>query len=168
MQIANQVRWRSALCVILGLSIGGLGAAVSSAEMKPQGPKATKQANATATSGAHTRNASLKKKRPARKSGRTRGQQAPTADRISEIQRALAKDGSYAGEPSGKWDSATVEATKRFQAGHGLNPNGKLDALTLHKLGLGSATAGIAAPYTPAASSEARSETSPQANTPRQ
>jgi hypothetical protein len=44
---------------------------------------------------------------------------------------------------------------KKFQAGHGLNPSGKLDALTLQKLGLGSQTAGVAAPMPPVTSSSA-------------
>jgi hypothetical protein len=48
--------------------------------------------------------------------------------------------------PSGKWDDNTVESMRKFQAAHGLNPSGKLDALTLRQLGLGSATAGLAAP----------------------
>jgi peptidoglycan hydrolase-like protein with peptidoglycan-binding domain len=73
----------------------------------------------------------------------------PTADRITEIQQALSKSGSYTGTPSGVWDDTTVEAMKKFQAGHDLNPTGKLDALTLEKLGLGSDTAGVAPP-TPA------------------
>jgi peptidoglycan hydrolase-like protein with peptidoglycan-binding domain len=38
---------------------------------------------------------------------------------------------------------------RRFQASHGLNVNGKLDAPTLQRLGLGSQTAGIAAPTPP-------------------
>ena len=46
-----------------------------------------------------------------------------------------------------------MEAMKKFQAGHGLNPSGKLDALTLQKLGLGSQTAGVAAPMPPVTSS---------------
>lgn len=77
---------------------------------------------------------------------RDHGQKAPTADRISEIQQALSKDGSYAGTPSGQWDDATVAAMKKFQAAHDLNPSGRLDALTLQKLGLGSDTAGVAPP----------------------
>jgi peptidoglycan hydrolase-like protein with peptidoglycan-binding domain len=84
---------------------------------------------------------------------RERGQKAPAPERISEIQQALAKDGSFNGSPSGKWDDSTVEAMKKFQAGHGLNPSGKLDAPTLNKLGLGSQTAGVAAPMPPIASS---------------
>jgi len=84
---------------------------------------------------------------------REKGQKAPAPERISEIQQALAKDGSFNGSPSGKWDDSTVEAMKKFQAGHGLNPSGKLDAPTLNKLGLGSQTAGVAAPMPPIASS---------------
>ena len=77
------------------------------------------------------------------------GQKAPTADRVIEIQAALSKDGSFQGAPSGKWDDATATAMRRFQASHGLNPSGKLDAPTLQRLGLGSQTAGVAAPTPP-------------------
>ena len=84
---------------------------------------------------------------------REKGQKAPAPERISEIQQALAKDGSFSGTPSGKWDDSTVEAMKKFQVGHGLNPSVKLDAATLQKLGLGSQTAGVAAPMPPVATS---------------
>jgi peptidoglycan hydrolase-like protein with peptidoglycan-binding domain len=62
----------------------------------------------------------------------------------------LAKKGAYEGAPSGKWDDSTTDAMRKFQASHGLNPSGKLDAPTLQKLGLGSETAGVAAPTPPA------------------
>src|SRR6202171_6026073 len=101
------------------------------------------------------------KKSSRRSNRRERGQKTPAPERISEIQQALAKDGSFSGTASGKWDDSTVEAMKKFQAGHGLNPSGKLDALTLQKLGLGSQTAGVAAPMRPVA-------TSTSANTPAQ
>lgn len=94
-----------------------------------------------------------------------RGQKAPTADRISEIQSALARDGSFDGTPNGKWDDATVEAMKKFQDSHGLNPTGKLDAKTLQKLGLGSQTAGIAPPTPPVSSTSLA--TSPAGVVPR-
>jgi peptidoglycan hydrolase-like protein with peptidoglycan-binding domain len=84
-----------------------------------------------------------------RRSRRQPGQKAPTSDRVSEIQAALAKDGSFSGMPNGKWDDETIQAMRRFQAAHGLNPSGKLDALSLQKLGLGSQTAGVAAPTPP-------------------
>lgn len=88
---------------------------------------------------------------------RERGQGAPTPERISEIQQALAKDGSFANKPNGKWDGSTVEAMRKFQESHGLTPTGKLDALTLQKLGLGSKTAGVAAPIPTASSSPSSS-----------
>jgi peptidoglycan hydrolase-like protein with peptidoglycan-binding domain len=93
------------------------------------------------------------KKSSKHSSRRERGQKAPAPERISEIQQALAKDGSFRGTSNGKWDDSTVEAMKKFQAGHGLNPSGKLDAQTLQKLGLGSQTAGVAAPMPPVATS---------------
>src|SRR5258708_9573612 len=84
---------------------------------------------------------------------RERGQKAPTPDRISEIQQALAKYGSFTGTPNGKWDAPSIEATRKFQEAHGLNPTGKLDAKTLQQLGLGSQTAGVAPPMPPISSS---------------
>jgi len=99
-------------------------------------------------------------------SRRERGQKVPAPERISEIQQALAKDGSFAGTASGKWDDSTVEAMKKFQAGHGLNPSGKLDALTLQKLGLGSQTAGVAAPIPPIATTSIGAKAAESAQRP--
>ena len=106
---------------------------------------------------AQTSSTSTKKKKASSKSkkkGKVKGQAAPTPDRIKEIQTALQKDGSYEGTPTGKWDAATMDAMKKYQDKKGLNPTGKIDAVTLNKLGLGSGTAGKAAPV-PAASTSA-------------
>lgn len=73
-------------------------------------------------------------------------QMAPTPDRIIEIQSALAREGCYQGDPTGKWDGATVAAMQKFQGDHGLDATGKIDALSLQKLGLGSEIAGVSAP----------------------
>lgn len=72
----------------------------------------------------------------------------PSHDRTEEIQAALARGGYYTGEPNGKWDSRMSEALERFQAAKGLTPTGKLDALSLEKMGLGSDVAGVSAPRT--------------------
>ena len=122
---------------------------VSAAKPVPAKPKsaASKAPGSTTSGKAHVKKTSKHSKR------RERGQKTPTPDRITEIQQALAKDGSFAGTPNGKWNDSTVEAMKKFQAGHGLNPSGKLDALTLQKLGLGSQSAGVAAPMPPVTSS---------------
>jgi hypothetical protein len=93
-----------------------------------------------------------KKKRSSKRKSRVKGQSVPTPDRIKEIQTALQKDGSYEGQPTGKWDAATTDAMKKFQDKIGVSPTGKIDAVSLNKLGLGSETAGKGAPV-PAASS---------------
>ena len=111
----------------------------------PHAQSSTARKSPTARSNARGKKSSRRYRR------RERGQKAPAPDRISEIQQALAKDGSYTGAPNGKWDDSTVEAMKKFQESHGLNPTGKLDAKTLQQLGLGSTTAGVAPPL-PAAS----------------
>jgi peptidoglycan hydrolase-like protein with peptidoglycan-binding domain len=107
-------------------------------------------------------NSSHRSKSSKKSSRRERGQKAPTPDRISEIQQALAKDSSFTGKPNGKWDASTIEATRKFQETHGLNPTGKLDAKTLQQLGLGSETAGIAPPTPPVSSSSLRKTTPSQ------
>jgi hypothetical protein len=80
------------------------------------------------------------------RSKREAKQMAPTPDRIREIQSALSMGGYYSAQPTGKWDIDTVAAMQRFQQTHGLSGSGKLDALTLQKLGLGSQIAGVSAP----------------------
>ncbi len=110
-------------------------------------PVSARTGQASRTS-AKSKTAQTTKKRSGkhRRARRLRGQKAPTLDRIKEIQAALAREGLYTGTPTGKWDAASVEAMKRFQAAHGLTATGKMDALSLQKLGLGSEVAGRAAP----------------------
>ena len=103
------------------------------------------QASATTTK---KKKSSSKSKRKAK----VKGQTVPTPDRIRDIQAALQKDGSYEGELTGKWDAATMDAMKKYQDKNGISPTGKIDAVSLNKLGLGSNTAGKGAPV-PAASS---------------
>jgi len=136
---------RKAIHLALALLItAGLGVCATSAHAEA----ASSNRRTASTFRGKTRRA-----KSSRRSGRReRGQKAPTPDRISEIQQALAKDGSFAGTPNGKWDDATVEAMKKFQEAHGLNPTGKLDAKTLQRLGLGSQTAGAAPPLPPISS----------------
>jgi peptidoglycan hydrolase-like protein with peptidoglycan-binding domain len=126
------------------LIVAGLGVCVGSAQAETSTAK--RKTSTTSGSKAHRAKSSRRTGR------RERGQKAPTADRITEIQQALAKDGSFAGAPNGKWDAATLEAMKKFQEAHGLNPSGKLDAKTLQQLGLGSHTAGVAPPLPPVSS----------------
>jgi peptidoglycan hydrolase-like protein with peptidoglycan-binding domain len=140
------------LLVAAGMGVGGAAAGQGTAT----------SSKSPAKPGARTRHAKSTKKTTRRE----RGQKVPAPERISEIQTALAKDGSFGGKPSGKWDASTVDAMKRFQEAHGLNASGKLDAKTLQKLGLGSQTAGLAPPMPPVSSSSLA--TSPSPTPPRQ
>jgi peptidoglycan hydrolase-like protein with peptidoglycan-binding domain len=126
--------------ILLSLLVVGLGVSPCLSSARPSTQAAAKKK--TNSSNSH-------KGKSGKPSRRQVGQKAPTPQRISEIQQALAKNGAYSGAPNGKWDASTVEAMKKFQGAHGLNPSGKLDAKTLQQLGLGSQTAGIAPP-TPA------------------
>jgi peptidoglycan hydrolase-like protein with peptidoglycan-binding domain len=141
---------RPALLLFLAAGLG-----VSAAHSKAQSSAPAKKKTGPSTAASHSGKTSLKSgsktgsKKGRKSSRRQPGQKAPTTDRISEIQTALAKDGSFKGTPNGKWDDSTVEAVKKFQTAHGMNPTGRLDAPTLQKLGLGSSTTGVAPPQTP-------------------
>jgi peptidoglycan hydrolase-like protein with peptidoglycan-binding domain len=114
-------------------------------------------------SGAATTTTTAKKKKSSKNhhaSKREPTQKAPTPQRISEIQSALAHGGYYQGAPNGKWDSNTVAAMQKFQSENGLSSSGKIDAPSLQKLGLGSGTAGVDAPKPVAPAATANSATS--------
>lgn len=119
----------------------GLGVFSDSTSASAQNSTAKKSAHSSVRKSPHGKKSSARRGRR-----RDRGQKEPTPDRISEIQQALAKDGSYTGTPSGKWDDSTQDALRKFQEAHGLNPTGKLDARSLQQLGLGSSIAGVAPP----------------------
>jgi peptidoglycan hydrolase-like protein with peptidoglycan-binding domain len=111
------------------------------------------QASTSTTKKKHTSSKSRRK-------SRAKGQAAPTPDRIKEIQTALQREGAYEGQPTGKWDEATADAMRKYQDKNGLNPTGKIDALSLEKLGLGSGTAGKGAPV-PAATASTPTASAP-------
>lgn len=141
--------------VLAAIATGAVIVPVAAAQSTPT---KTKPHSTSANTGAKTTSGKPGKssgKRSSR-SKKVKGQAAPSMDRISEIQEALAKRGAFDGTPTGKWDDSTVEAMRKFQAANHLNPTGKLDAPTLQKLGLGSETAGVAAPIPPPNSSANR------------
>lgn len=72
-----------------------------------------------------------------RRRSRPAGQQAPTPQRYAEIQQALIARGYLAPPASGVWGPESVDALKRFQRDQNLQPDGKLDSLSLIALGLG-------------------------------
>jgi peptidoglycan hydrolase-like protein with peptidoglycan-binding domain len=126
------MRWRSIIASLVLACATAVGAAT---------PQASPQTGSTTTA---SKTAATHKKK--HHSKRQPSQKAPMPDRISEIQSSLARGGYYQGQPNGKWDSNTVAALQKFQSSNGIEANGKLDAPTLQKLGLGSDIAGVSAP----------------------
>jgi peptidoglycan hydrolase-like protein with peptidoglycan-binding domain len=155
------------LAIIAAVALGCFSASVGRASAREtQGSSSV--ATPPATSPSTSAKPSAKKKRHYAR--REPKQKTPTPERISEIQSALARNGYYQGEPNGKWDSNTIGAMQKFQSDHGLDANGKLDALSLQKLGLGSDIAGVSAPrpVTPGSSSATPSQTNPAPAKPQQ
>lgn len=107
------------------------------------------RAIAQASNSSSASTAHKKKKTSHHRSRREPFQKAPTPQRISEIQSALAREGYYQGDPNGKWDGSTVAALQKFQSANNLDASGKLDAASLQRLGLGSSTAGLNPPTAP-------------------
>jgi outer membrane biosynthesis protein TonB len=68
---------------------------------------------------------------------RPAGQQRPTPERYKEIEAALYERGYLTASPTGQWSAASVEALRRFQADQELPSTGRLDSLSLIRLGLG-------------------------------
>src|SRR6202167_2151825 len=131
-------------------------------------PVFAKSSSASSSASPSTRSTTTAKKKTVSKkhhSKREPTQKAPTPARITEIHTALERRGYYQGDPNGKWDSNTVAAMQKFQPENGLESSGKINALTLQKLGLGSSIAGVSAPkpVQPQPNKPAASSPTPQA-----
>jgi len=121
----------------------------STAAKKPATAPATTAAKKPATApAAAAKNQAAAKKAPSsaakktaakkttrRRTPTVRAPSAPSADRIREIQQALATSGQYKGAPTGRLDAATAAALSRFQQDNKLEVTGKLNAKTLKGLG---------------------------------
>ena len=135
--------------ILLGVCAGFLLASWAQAQQKTPArpaPRAAKQpAKAPAVSDSPKRspapsNSSRRtaaRKRDARTPVEARAQLRPTRERYAEIQTALAQAGYFQGPTNGDWGPTSVNALAYFQKDHGLEPTGKIDALSLVKLGLG-------------------------------
>jgi peptidoglycan hydrolase-like protein with peptidoglycan-binding domain len=66
-----------------------------------------------------------------------RGQQSIDSDRATEIQQALIREHYLSGDPTGKWDPATVAAMQKYQGDQGWQTKLMPDSRALKKLGLG-------------------------------
>jgi Putative peptidoglycan binding domain len=105
------------LALLVSAALGFSGKLMAGAQTSQKTSKVSTAGKSSATGKSSTSGKShvSTKKTRAKRGRKEKGQAAPTAERISEIQAALAKDGSFSGSPNGKWDDATVEAMKKFQ-----------------------------------------------------
>jgi peptidoglycan hydrolase-like protein with peptidoglycan-binding domain len=148
---------KRALLFIFGAALLMSAAPVVSGASRPGAPQTSSTSAKKKKKGASSKS---------RKTSKVKGQAAPAPDRIRDIQTALQRNGSYEGEPTGKWDTATMDAMKKYQDKNGISPTGKIDAVTLNKLGLGSDTAGKGAPVPAASSSVSPADPPRRSNTP--
>lgn len=133
----------SSFVMILMLSPLVLGAQRKSSSSKAASASGKAQSSATGT--APKKSPATRKrtaKAPAKRSVRGRArvpirQAHPTRARYREIQQALADAGYYSENIDGIWGDQSAAALKHFQDDQGLEPTGKLDALSLIRLGLG-------------------------------
>jgi hypothetical protein len=68
------------------------------------------------------------------------------AERATQIQTALIKQGYLTGEPSGVWDSQSISAMQKLQSDNGWQTRITPDSRALIKLGLGSQPASAPQP----------------------
>ena len=70
-----------------------------------------------------------------------------TGSEVREIQTRLKNWDYYTGAVDGIYGSATTRAVMRFQANHGLTPDGIAGAATLSKMGISSSTSSSSNSY---------------------
>jgi hypothetical protein len=119
---------------------------------KNSGASSSATANSHTTShsaaGAHSKShtaavahSSKSKYASTRKSGKkkttARGQQKIDPERAQAIQEALIREHYLGGEAAGKWDQASEDAMRRYQADHGWQSKTVPDSRALISLGLG-------------------------------
>ena len=68
---------------------------------------------------------------------RVRGQKNIDGERARQIQEALVREHYMTGSPTGKWDDATQQAMRRYQAAQGWQSKSVPDSRALIRLGLG-------------------------------
>jgi putative peptidoglycan binding protein len=93
----------------------------------------------TKSKSAKSKTASSTSSRHGKKTKKTakRGQQKIDSERTQQIQEALIKQHYLSGEATGKWDPATEDALRKFQADNGWQNKTVPDSRALIKLGLG-------------------------------
>ena len=118
--------FRASLASILAAAICFASPFASTAQSKSSTQKKT------SSSHAHSTHKSSKKSHH-----KSHGQRGIDSSRATEIQQALIREHYMTGEPTGKWDSTTIAAMRKFQSDQGWQTKLMPDSRALVKLGLG-------------------------------
>jgi len=90
------------------------------------------------------------------------------AERATQIQTALIKQGYLSGEPTGTWDSQTVSAMQKLQGDNGWQTKITPDSRALIKLGLGPTNTAAPVPGADVASGSGKSSSQDMAEAQQQ
>lgn len=127
-------RTRFGLALVLGCALLS-GAVAQDDSAKKSAPNSAEHKNTSAAAKSSNKAASSKKRR--KKSARLRGQQKIDSERAQAIQEALIREHYLSGSATGKWNQASEEAMRRYQADNGWQSKTVPDSRALIKLGLG-------------------------------
>jgi len=135
-----------------------LATAVATAAPAPEKPPKAKKATL------HTANPRSRKtgRSARRKPAGPSYQLHPDPQRYQQIQQALTERGYFKGQADGTWNDDSVDALKRFQADQKIEPDGKINALTLTGLGLGPKHDGTSAGTVPLSAAQSGTNAQPE------
>jgi len=108
--------------------------AQQSASPRPSADSSGKSSQAPAASRRTTRRKPVRRRTARVPAG---SQTRPSRERYLQIQQALVKAGFDPGVVDGVWGPNSEDALQDFQEARGLEPTGRIDALSLIQLGLG-------------------------------
>ncbi|HEY5212004.1 MAG TPA: peptidoglycan-binding domain-containing protein [Acidobacteriaceae bacterium] len=131
-----QVVLASVLLALPGLAVAGP-TQTSSKHHTHASVKHTSAKRTTSTKRSSSKRSSTKRSRSRKEVHHEAAAVVMPAERATEIQTALIKQGYLTGEPTGTWDATTVSAMQKLQSDNGWQSKVTPDARALIKLGLG-------------------------------
>jgi hypothetical protein len=131
----------------------------------PSAPKSASPHPTSTASHSSSRSGSKRSKKKSR-SAAPSYQLHPDPDRYRQIQQALADRGYFKGQVNGEWNEDSIDALKRFQTDQQLDPDGKINALSLKGLGLGAKHDGSSAATVPLSAANSGTTADPTTTPP--
>src|SRR5579859_4140634 len=128
-------RFGTVCALVLGCVLLSIAVAQDDSTKKPASPNSSTHKSTSAATKSSNKASSSKKRR--KKSARVRGQQKIDSERAQAIQEALIREHYLSGTATGKWNQASEEAMRRYQADNGWQSKTVPDSRALIKLGLG-------------------------------